>query len=184
MLHLIPKNIPPLADMLADLGNPHPCALADRLGVDERTARRWQKAGSAPRPVLLALFWLTQWGQSFIDVELTNRAAILTQMTQAQGRELSRLRNSLATLKTTLAVTRGRSVLLAHGSIPLKVGFYERFQAGDPAFGAEQQSQKRPGRDGKQAGQLPQVRHHHLPPSRLRMPPTAHSAAPQAPGFA
>lgn len=96
MLYQIPDQLPSLDVMLHDLGNPHACALAARLGVDERTARRWQKAGNAPRPVLLALFWLTRWGRSALDAEMTNRAAVLTQLSECQSRELSRLRNVIS----------------------------------------------------------------------------------------
>lgn len=95
MLYQIPDQLPALDVMLHDLGNPHACALAARLGVDERTARRWQKAGNAPRPVLLALFWLTRWGRSALDAELTNRAATLAHLSECQARELLRLRIAL-----------------------------------------------------------------------------------------
>lgn len=95
MLYLIPPCLPPLAVMLDDLGNPHPATLANHLGVDERTARRWQKAGDAPRPVLIALYWLTRWGRSALDAELTNRAATLAHLSECQSRELSLLRIAL-----------------------------------------------------------------------------------------
>ena len=90
MLHHIPKNLPSLGDMLADLGRPHPYSLGHALGVDERTARRWIKQGHAPRPVMLALFWVTSWGLSTLDATAHNRAMAWRGLVHAQARELTR----------------------------------------------------------------------------------------------
>lgn len=91
MLHHIPRNLPSLGDMLADLGRPHPYSLGQALGVDERTARRWIKQGHAPRAAMLALFWVTSWGSSALDAAAHNRAMAWRGLAQAQGRELARV---------------------------------------------------------------------------------------------
>ncbi len=76
MRHLMhglrPIALPDLHTMLADLGHPPATVVASFLGVDARTVYRWQLAGSAPRPALLALFWLTRWGRSHIECQAIN----------------------------------------------------------------------------------------------------------------
>ena len=65
--HRIPKYLPPLSLMLDDLGNPRPEAIAKTMGGTRSTVYRWLREDNAPRPVLLALFWLTNWGVSQIN---------------------------------------------------------------------------------------------------------------------
>lgn len=67
MLHHIPRHLPPLSTMLDDIGRPSDLDLSRRLGVHPRTVRRWRRADAAPRPVLLALFWVTRWGVDAVD---------------------------------------------------------------------------------------------------------------------
>ena len=59
-----PTQMPPFQTMLDDIGNPTAHALARALDVTPTTVKRWRRAGTAPRPVLLAIFWLTRWGRS------------------------------------------------------------------------------------------------------------------------
>jgi predicted DNA-binding transcriptional regulator AlpA len=72
MLNRLPRQLPPLADMLADIGNPTPREIAKALGYSERTVRSWLQSDTAPRAVMLAVFWLTRWGVSSIDAEAQN----------------------------------------------------------------------------------------------------------------
>jgi predicted DNA-binding transcriptional regulator AlpA len=102
-LYKIPRHLPPLLVLWEDIGRPHPATLAAALDVDTRTVRRWLKAGHAPRPVALALYWLTRWGQSEIDAHLTDRARLLASMVDCLNRELSTLRNRLQALETQTA---------------------------------------------------------------------------------
>lgn len=74
MLHRIPRHIPQLSMMLADLGSPSAVQIAKALGVDKGTAYRWIRNDKAPYPVLLALFWLTRWGVSQVHCEAHNDA--------------------------------------------------------------------------------------------------------------
>jgi hypothetical protein len=75
MLNRLPKNLPTLADLLADLGNPTPESVAKALGVSASTVRRWKRT-TAPRTALLALWWLSRWGQSAWDCEMHQRQAL------------------------------------------------------------------------------------------------------------
>lgn len=94
MLSKLPKHTPPLGVMLADLGNPHPLHIARALGVNERTVRRWVSSDQAPRPVLLALFWLTRWGSQWLDADLFNLARTHIGLSEALQKELALLRTN------------------------------------------------------------------------------------------
>lgn len=68
------QHTPDLHTMLADLGSPNVRQLGKALGVSPSTAARWIKTGEAPRPAMLALFWLTRWGVSQINCQAQNDA--------------------------------------------------------------------------------------------------------------
>lgn len=98
MLNRLPRQLPPLSLMLSDLGNPSHDDLARALGVTARTVRRWVADDDAPRPALLALYWLTRWGQSAVDAEAYNAMRMHAGLADARGREIERLRAELARL--------------------------------------------------------------------------------------
>jgi len=100
MLKKHPKGIPPLGDLLADLGNPKPAEIAKSLGVSERTVRGWKRTGQAPRPVMLALFWVTSWGQQWAEAEAFNRAQIEYQSAAALRRHVKELEQIISRLMT------------------------------------------------------------------------------------
>jgi len=86
--------MPSLPMILDDLGQPSARALSALLGVSVRTVRRWQAQGHAPRPVMLALFWITRWGQSQVECEAVNDARLAAQMAKSHA-ALSAARLSL-----------------------------------------------------------------------------------------
>lgn len=97
MLYLLPHHVPPLALILDDIGNPTARELAHSLGVTERTAYRWKAdPDRAPRLLLLALFWLTRWGQSAVDCQAQNTATMYAEQARATKRELELTRADLA----------------------------------------------------------------------------------------
>ncbi len=98
MLCLMPRQVPDLATMLDDIGNPPPRALARALHVDERTARRWVSTNNPPWPVLLSVFWLTRWGRSEVHTRAHNDAVMLAQQLAGAVDEARRLRVEVARL--------------------------------------------------------------------------------------
>ena len=84
--------------MLADIGNPKPLELARVFGVTERTVRRWNRDGQAPMPVLLAVFWLTHWGQSQAHCEAHNDAVLQAAVAASLRRDVQTLTDKLARL--------------------------------------------------------------------------------------
>jgi hypothetical protein len=90
MLHQFPEYLPPLSVLLADIGNPNARRLALALNVTPRTAQRWISADDAPRPVLLALFWITRYGRSAVNARAENDAQVYRAMLVEHRRETER----------------------------------------------------------------------------------------------
>lgn len=67
----VPAKLPHLHTILDDLGLPDK-QVAHFLDVTPKTVDRWRKAGQAPRPVMLALYWETRWGQSAAYTDAVN----------------------------------------------------------------------------------------------------------------
>lgn len=98
VLNRLPRQLPPLSLMLADIGEPKPAQLARLLGVKPATVSRWIAKDAAPLPVLLAIFWLTRWGRSQIDADMTNAAQLHADHARALGLQLQETRAQLARL--------------------------------------------------------------------------------------
>ncbi len=92
---LIPSQLPPLTFMVDDIALP-PRTLAKSLGVKEAELRGWIAAEQAPKPVLLALFWMTKWGRDATHTELHNTAREYAGHVAALRSEIDRLRLELA----------------------------------------------------------------------------------------
>jgi hypothetical protein len=99
MLDRQPKLMPSLADMLADLGHPSAKTVAKALGISQRTVYHWMQAGCAPRPAMLALFWVTKWGMQWVEADLFNLAQNHMGLSQAMQRELVQARAEIQTLQ-------------------------------------------------------------------------------------
>ena len=69
-----PASLPVWQVLMADLGDPPPARVAKALGIGERTVYRYNSTGYAPKPVALAVFWLTRWGRSMVNAQATNDA--------------------------------------------------------------------------------------------------------------
>lgn len=98
-LHRMPRDLPSLALILDDLGRPAPAAWGRAIGVSERTAWRWQAAGTAPRAAMLALYWLTGWGWSAIESEARYAVDLLRQYRRATDAEIASLRAEIGRLQ-------------------------------------------------------------------------------------
>jgi hypothetical protein len=94
-LRRLPQATPTLVQMLDDIGNPAPAALAGALGVSPATAQRWVREDAAPQTVLLALFWLTRWGASQVDANAHNDAVSAVRLARSLETELARSRSQL-----------------------------------------------------------------------------------------
>jgi hypothetical protein len=98
MLTKHPRVTPAYGDMLADLGNPSPQQVAKALGVSEFMARKWQRTNDAPRAVMLALFWVTSWGQQWANVDTFNDAQAQRQLAHAFRRRNLELESQITRL--------------------------------------------------------------------------------------
>lgn len=95
MLQRLPKAMPPLDCLLADIGNPSAPHLAKAMRVTPGTAARWIREGNAPQAVMLALFWLTRWGASMVHANAHNDAALARHAAQIRSREVTMLQAEL-----------------------------------------------------------------------------------------
>jgi hypothetical protein len=91
-----PKALPIWQAILDDLGDPPTHRIARTLGVSIRTVYRWNAAQEAPRCAAMALFWLTKWGQSHVNAQAVNDAAMACGYVSALRRELEDARRELA----------------------------------------------------------------------------------------
>lgn len=76
MLQHLPVHVPPLSDLLADLGNPRAALVAKALDVTPRTVQRWIASDDAPLSCRLALFYVTRYGRSAVNAAAENDAQI------------------------------------------------------------------------------------------------------------
>jgi predicted DNA-binding transcriptional regulator AlpA len=97
MIKKMPRRLPTLADMLRDL-SATPEDIATALHVNASTVYRWINQDRAPRPAMLALYWMTRWGQSEINAELWNRANVYEGLAKAMERELYNMQSSILRL--------------------------------------------------------------------------------------
>ncbi len=86
MLAMLPRHLPALSALLADLGEPSASEVGSALDVDARTVRRWIAVDHAPRPAMLALFWLTRRGRSEVECAAVNDARMAAQLAGAHER--------------------------------------------------------------------------------------------------
>jgi predicted DNA-binding transcriptional regulator AlpA len=103
MLHLsrLPRagELPSFKQMMDEGGSVKPRDLAKALGVSERQVFRWIKSGTAPKPVVLALFWVTRWGLQWTDAEVFNLAQLHMGMSDALRGELARATKEIEALR-------------------------------------------------------------------------------------
>ncbi len=83
-------GLPPVSLMLDDIPAPLP-VIARHLGITARTLRKYRATDSAPRAVMLALFWETRWGRSAADTEAANAAQVYRGETKALQAHAGRL---------------------------------------------------------------------------------------------
>lgn len=98
MLNRLPNQLPPLGAMLEDIGNPSAKQIGRALGVTPASVQRWMRQDQAPRAVMLALFWVTRWGQSIVDADAHNCATQQAQLATALKSELRKQRLELERL--------------------------------------------------------------------------------------
>lgn len=97
-----PRALPSFDTLYADLRitGATPQVLAKYLGVSLSTVYRWMAGVEPPRPALLAMYWISQWGLSELDAELFNRAQLLQGLADARAREVRKLHEVIARLSS------------------------------------------------------------------------------------
>lgn len=95
-LHRLPRQLPPPAVLMADVGSPSARCLASALGVSARTVWRWQLSGAWPRPAHLALFFASRWGWSAVQSDALHAVQLAEALARARADECAALRCALA----------------------------------------------------------------------------------------
>ncbi|CAN5343967.1 hypothetical protein BH11PSE9_BH11PSE9_21050 [soil metagenome] len=90
-----PTQLPTLNTMIDDIGRPHPAKTAKALGVSLRSLQRWIKLDRAPRPVELALYWLTSNGHHAVHCEAHNDAVMHAGMARCLREQIAHLEAQL-----------------------------------------------------------------------------------------
>ena len=120
-----PRHLPQLLTMLDDIPA-NDKEIAKHLGLSLTTFKKYRRNEQAPRPVMLALFWLTSWGMGTIDAELVNRERFARQALEFSRLEVLALRDQVRLLEAE----RGRYAVAANapafGSVG-SVGFSPLF---------------------------------------------------------
>lgn len=97
----VPAKLPHLQTMLQDISQPRK-KLANFLDISETTLRNYEKSGSAPRPVMLALFWESSWGQSAAACEATNYGRLMYMQNVSLQRTVKDLNHQIQQLQSLL----------------------------------------------------------------------------------
>ena len=74
-MRTVPQQLPPFSLMVDDCGQ-SVRTIARYLGVTDRTVKRWLDQDAAPRAAMLALFFCTRWGRSWINCDAENHAQL------------------------------------------------------------------------------------------------------------
>ena len=124
-MHHTPRHLPQLLTMLDNIPASEK-EIAKHLGLSLTTLKKYRRNEQAPRPVMLALFWLTSWGMGTIDAELVNRERFARQALEFSRLEVLALRDQVRLLEAE----RGRYAVAANapafGSVG-SVGFRPLF---------------------------------------------------------
>lgn len=77
--------------------------IAQHLDISSKTLTSYIKAGQAPRPVILSLFWESRWGRSAADTEAANWGALYYRQAKISERAQERMAGIIAALELELS---------------------------------------------------------------------------------
>lgn len=98
MLFRAPRSLPAFSALL-DASPYRPAALAQYLGVSERTLARWRAQDAAPRVYELALYWESFYGMQHIETDAHNAACQSAAEAASWKRECERLAGVVSRLE-------------------------------------------------------------------------------------
>lgn len=97
-----PASLPGFCQVMADLPATHR-QIARHLDVHERTLQRYVAADSAPRAVLLALFWESSWGRMTADAEAAEFGRVHYAFAKSLERRLELQQRQMQSLEEELS---------------------------------------------------------------------------------
>jgi len=97
-MYKTPRHLPQLLTMLDDIPA-NDRQIAKHLGLSVQTIARYRRKEQAPRPVMLALFWITSWGERTIYADLFNQAMYARNEAGALRKEVAAIRQQIRLLE-------------------------------------------------------------------------------------
>lgn len=97
-----PASLPGFCQVVGDLPATHR-QIARHLDIHERTLQRYEATDSAPRAVLLALFWESSWGRMAADAEAAEFGRVHQAYALSLERRVELLQRQMAQLEVELA---------------------------------------------------------------------------------
>lgn len=97
-----PASLPGFGQIVADLPATQR-QIARHLDITERTLQRYAATDSAPRAVVLALFWETQWGRMAADGEAAEFGRVHYARARGLEQQVDLLRHQVERLEVELA---------------------------------------------------------------------------------
>ena len=94
--------MPALPTLLNDLSRASDKQLSKHLGIQPSTLATYRRQGSAPTPVMHALFWESRWGRSEADTEAANWGAMYYRQAKILEAELQRMAANILLLEREL----------------------------------------------------------------------------------
>lgn len=91
--------------MVDDIGRPKSDHLAKALRVSPQTVRLWNSKDAAPHLAMCTVFWLTQWGQSTLDVDLVNTGRLNAALARCLRDELDTSQRALIEAEALLGAS-------------------------------------------------------------------------------
>lgn len=97
----VPAKLPHLHTIIQNLGQPVD-ALAKFLDISPQTMLRYIREGQAPRPVMLALYWETDWGRSAVACDAVNWGRMQYMQAMTLERKVRELQSEIQKLRALL----------------------------------------------------------------------------------
>lgn len=116
-LHRLPRHLPPVDLLLADLEHPTGADLAAALGVSRRSVWRWQQAEEWPRCEHLALYFASRYGWSLVDSEARHAVQLARGLADALRRERDQLAAQLDQVQQLADTGAANAPVLRPGAV-------------------------------------------------------------------
>lgn len=100
-----PRKLGSFNQLLEDIGRSDR-EIARHLGTTIPSVRKYREKDSAPRAVMIALFYETQWGRSLLHIDAVNGEMYARAYASSLERQVQVLREQIAVLERELEIAK------------------------------------------------------------------------------